>query len=136
MHVSIVEDDPVQIQILQTRLGTEGFDVAVAKDGVQGVGMVRREKPSLILLDIPAIADVAHAHGLPLIIDNTVPSPYLCNPLQWGADIVVHSATKYLGGYGTTLAGVVVESGRFPWDNGKFPGMTRSEEHTSELQSH
>jgi O-acetylhomoserine (thiol)-lyase len=80
--------------------------------------------PSLILLDIPAIADVAHAHGLPLIIDNTVPSPYLCNPLQWGADIVVHSATKYLGGHGTTLAGVVVESGRFPWDNGKFPGMT------------
>lgn len=80
--------------------------------------------PSLILLDIPAIADVAHAHGIPLIIDNTVPSPYLCNPLAWGADIVVHSATKYLGGHGTTLAGVVVESGRFPWDNGKFPGMT------------
>ena len=80
--------------------------------------------PSLILLDIPAVADVAHAHGLPLIIDNTVPSPYLCNPLQWGADIVVHSATKYLGGHGTTLAGVVVESGKFPWDNGKFPGMT------------
>jgi O-acetylhomoserine (thiol)-lyase len=80
--------------------------------------------PSLILLDIPAVAEVAHAHGLPLIIDNTVPSPYLCNPLQWGADIVVHSATKYLGGHGTTLAGVVVESGQFPWDNGKFPGMT------------
>jgi len=80
--------------------------------------------PSLILLDIPAVAEVAHAHGLPLIIDNTVPSPYLCNPLQWGADIVVHSATKYLGGHGTTLAGVVVESGKFPWDNGKFPGMT------------
>ena len=80
--------------------------------------------PSLILLDIAAVADVAHAHGLPLIIDNTVPSPYLCNPLQWGADIVVHSATKYLGGHGTTLAGVVVEAGKFPWDNGKFPGMT------------
>ncbi|NDF65667.1 MAG: O-acetylhomoserine aminocarboxypropyltransferase/cysteine synthase, partial [Betaproteobacteria bacterium] len=63
--------------------------------------------PSLILLDIPAVAEVAHAHGLPLIIDNTVPSPYLCNPMQWGADIVVHSATKYLGGHGTTLAGVV-----------------------------
>ena len=80
--------------------------------------------PSLILLDIPAVAEVAHAHGVPLIIDNTVPSPYLCNPLRWGADIVVHSATKYLGGHGTTLAGVVVESGKFPWDNGKFPGMT------------
>ena len=80
--------------------------------------------PSLVVLDIAAIADVAHAHGLPLVIDNTVPSPYLCNPIQFGADIVVHSATKYLAGHGTTLGGVVVESGRFPWDNGKFPGMT------------
>jgi len=80
--------------------------------------------PSLAVLDIAAVADVAHAHGLPLIIDNTVPSPFLCNPIAFGADIVVHSATKYLGGHGTTLAGVMVESGRFPWDNGKFPGMT------------
>ncbi|MGA0926330.1 MAG: O-acetylhomoserine aminocarboxypropyltransferase/cysteine synthase family protein [Burkholderiaceae bacterium] len=80
--------------------------------------------PSLVVLDVAAIADVAHAHGLPLVIDNTVPSPSLCNPIQFGADIVVHSATKYLAGHGTTLGGVVVESGRFPWDNGKFPGMT------------
>ena len=80
--------------------------------------------PSLAVLDIAAVADVAHAHGVPLIVDNTVPSPFLCNPIRFGADIVVHSATKYLGGHGTTLAGVMVESGRFPWDNGKFPGMT------------
>ena len=80
--------------------------------------------PSLIMLDIGAVADVAHAHGVPLVIDNTVPSPFLCNPLRLGADIVVHSATKYLGGHGTTLAGVLVEGGKFPWDNGKFPGMT------------
>jgi len=80
--------------------------------------------PSLAVLDVAAVADVAHAHGLPLVIDNTVPSPFLCNPIRLGADIVVHSATKYLGGHGTTLAGVMVESGRFPWDNGKFPGMT------------
>ncbi len=80
--------------------------------------------PSLAVLDIGAVADVAHAHGVPLIVDNTVPSPFLCNPIRFGADIVVHSATKYLGGHGTTLAGVMVESGRFPWDNGKFPGMT------------
>jgi O-acetylhomoserine (thiol)-lyase len=80
--------------------------------------------PSLAVLDIAAVADVAHAHGVPLVIDNTVPSPYLCNPLALGADIVVHSATKYLAGHGTTLGGVIVESGRFPWDNGKFPGMT------------
>ena len=80
--------------------------------------------PSLAVLDIEAVAEVAHGHGIPLVIDNTVPSPFLCNPIRFGADIVVHSATKYLGGHGTTLAGVMVESGRFPWDNGKFPGMT------------
>ena len=80
--------------------------------------------PSLAVLDIAAVADVAHAHGVPLVIDNTVPSPFLCNPLALGADIVVHSATKYLAGHGTTLGGVIVEGGNFPWDNGKFPGMT------------
>ena len=80
--------------------------------------------PSMLVLDIAAIADVAHAHGLPLIIDNTVPSPFLCNPIAFGADVVVHSATKYLAGHGTTLGGVIVESGKFPWNNGKFPGMT------------
>jgi O-acetylhomoserine (thiol)-lyase len=80
--------------------------------------------PSLQVLDIAAVAAVAHAHGVPLVVDNTVPSPFLCNPIALGADIVVHSATKYLAGHGTTLGGVVVESGRFPWDNGKFPGMT------------
>ena len=80
--------------------------------------------PSLVVLDIAAVAEVAHAHGLPLVVDNTVPSPFLCNPIALGADVVVHSATKYLAGHGTTLGGVLVESGRFPWDNGKFPGMT------------
>jgi len=80
--------------------------------------------PSLVVLDIAAVAEVAHAHGVPLVVDNTVPSPMLCNPIGLGADIVVHSATKYLAGHGTTLGGVVVESGRFPWDNGRFPGMT------------
>ncbi|MEO7150949.1 MAG: O-acetylhomoserine aminocarboxypropyltransferase/cysteine synthase family protein [Burkholderiaceae bacterium] len=84
--------------------------------------------PSLAVLDIAGVADVAHAHGVPLVVDNTVPSPFLCNPLRLGADIVVHSATKYLAGHGTTLGGVMVESGRpqggFAWNNGKFPGMT------------
>ena len=81
--------------------------------------------PSLAVLDIAAVADAAHAHGVPLIIDNTVPSPFLCNPIRFGADIVVHSATKYLAGHGTTLGGVMVESGKFLWDNGRFPGMTQ-----------
>lgn len=80
--------------------------------------------PRLNVLDIAAIADVAHASGLPLVIDNTMASPYLCRPIDHGADIVVHSATKYLGGHGTTMGGVIIESGRFPWDNGKFPQMT------------
>lgn len=79
--------------------------------------------PLVNVLDITAIADVAHAHGVPLVIDNTVASPYLCNPLALGADIVVHSATKYIGGHGAAMGGVLVEGGRFPWDNGKFPDM-------------
>ncbi len=80
--------------------------------------------PRLNVLDIEAVAQIAHAHGVPLVIDNTLASPYLCQPFAHGADIVVHSVTKYLGGHGTTMGGVVVESGKFPWDNGKFPGMT------------
>jgi O-acetylhomoserine (thiol)-lyase len=79
--------------------------------------------PRLNVLDIEAVAAIAHAHGVPLVVDNTLASPYLCRPIEHGADIVVHSVTKYLGGHGTTMGGVVVESGKFPWDNGKFPGM-------------
>ena len=79
--------------------------------------------PRLNVLDIAAVGRVARDHGVPLVVDNTLASPYLCRPIEHGADIVVHSATKYLGGPGTTLGGVVIESGRFPWDNGRFPGM-------------
>ena len=79
--------------------------------------------PTLNVLDIEAVADVAHAAGIPLMVDNTVPSPYLCNPLRHGADIVLHSATKYIGGHGTSIGGLIVEKGTFPWDNGKFPRM-------------
>jgi O-acetylhomoserine (thiol)-lyase len=80
--------------------------------------------PSINVVDIEAIAAIAHEAGVPLMVDNTVPSPYLCQPFKWGADIVVHSATKYVGGHGTTMGGAIVESGKFPWDNGHFPGMT------------
>jgi O-acetylhomoserine (thiol)-lyase len=79
--------------------------------------------PLINVLDIEAVAAIAHDAGVPLIVDNTVPSPYLCRPIEHGADIVVHSATKYIGGHGTTMGGVIVESGRFPWGNGKFPEM-------------
>lgn len=75
------------------------------------------------VLDIEAVAAIAHEAGVPLVIDNTMASPYLCRPFEWGADIVIHSATKFLGGHGTTMGGVIVESGKFPWDNGRFPDM-------------
>src|ERR1700751_4099692 len=73
------------------------------------------------VLDIEAIAVVAHEHGLPLLVDNTFATPYLCRPIEWGADIVLHSATKYIGGHGTSIGGVVVDSGQFNWSNGRFP---------------
>ena len=79
--------------------------------------------PLINVLDISAVAAIAHEAGIPLMVDNTVPSPYLCRPLEHGADIVVHSATKYIGGHGTTMGGVIVESGKFPWGNGTFPEM-------------
>ncbi len=80
--------------------------------------------PKINVLDIAAVASVAHAHGVPLMVDNTMPSPYLCRPIELGADLVVHSLTKYLGGHGTTLGGAIVESGRFDYANGNFPDMT------------
>lgn len=79
--------------------------------------------PSGEIADLEGLADVAHSHGIPLIIDSTVSTPYLNRPIEWGADVVTHSATKYLGGHGTTLGGVVVESGRFDWSNGRYPLM-------------
>jgi O-acetylhomoserine (thiol)-lyase len=80
--------------------------------------------PSGAIPDLEGLSAVAHDAGIPLVVDSTVATPYLCRPMEWGADIVVHSATKFLGGHGTSLGGVVVESGRFPWDNGRFPEMT------------
>lgn len=80
--------------------------------------------PGINVLDIEAVAKIAHEAGIPLVVDNTFASPYLCRPIDFGADIVVHSATKFMGGHGTTMGGVIVESGKFPWDNGNFPGMT------------
>lgn len=71
--------------------------------------------PAGNVVDIGAMADMAHAHGVPLVVDNTVPSPYLCRPFEHGADIVVHALTKYMGGHGTTIAGIIVDSGKFPW---------------------
>jgi len=80
------------------------------------------------VLDIERVSTLAHDAGLPLVVDNTMATPYLCRPIDHGADIVVHSATKFIGGHGTAMGGVVIESGQFPWDNGNFPGMTEPSE--------
>ncbi len=82
------------------------------------VGNPRADVP-----DLEGLAAIAHAHGIPLIIDNTFATPYLCRPIEWGADIVVQSVTKFVGGHGTSIGGVLVDAGTFPWDNGNFPGM-------------
>ena len=79
--------------------------------------------PRINVLDIAAVAEIAHEANIPLMIDNTFASPYLCRPIEHGADIVVESATKFLGGHGTSIGGVIVDSGRFPWNNGAFPQL-------------
>lgn len=79
--------------------------------------------PAIDVLDIEAVAQIAHDNGLPLVIDNTFASPYLCRPFEHGADIAIHSATKFIGGHGTSIGGIIVDSGKFNWDNGKFPGL-------------
>jgi O-acetylhomoserine (thiol)-lyase len=77
------------------------------------------------ILDIEAVSKIAHEHGIPLIVDNTLPSPYLLRPIEHGADIVVHSATKFIGGHGTSIGGIIVDGGKFDWKaSGKFPGLT------------
>lgn len=84
--------------------------------------------PGGVIVDLKAIADVAHSAGIPLIVDNTLATPFLCRPFEWGADIVTHSTTKFLGGHGNSMGGIVVESGKFDWaQGGRFPSMTEPE---------
>ncbi|MDP9105315.1 MAG: homocysteine synthase [Candidatus Eremiobacteraeota bacterium] len=80
--------------------------------------------PKLDVLDVEAVAKVAHAAAVPLIVDNTLATPYLLRPIEYGADVVVHSATKFIGGHGTTIGGVIVDSGKFDWTSGRFPDFT------------
>ena len=88
------------------------------------------------VLDIEALAAIAHQHGIPLIVDNTFATPYLCRPIEWGADIVVHSATKFIGGHGTSIGGVVVDSGTFNWSNGRYPVIAEPSPAYHGLQFH
>jgi O-acetylhomoserine (thiol)-lyase len=78
--------------------------------------------------DFEKIVDLAHSYGIPVVVDNTAATPYLCRPIEYGADIVLHSATKFIGGHGTSIGGVIVDSGKFPWDNGRFPQFTEPSE--------
>jgi O-acetylhomoserine (thiol)-lyase len=94
------------------------------RDNTKAVYVETIGNPQLNVADLSAIAKIAHDAGVPLVVDNTLASPYLCRPFEHGADIVIHSVTKYLGGHGTTMGGIVVESGKFPWNNGRFPQMT------------
>ncbi|HWL06857.1 MAG TPA: O-acetylhomoserine aminocarboxypropyltransferase/cysteine synthase [Planctomicrobium sp.] len=102
---------------------TESFRSAIDENTraifVETIGNPRCDIP-----DFKAISEIAHEAGIPVIVDNTFASPYLCRPFEHGADIVVHSATKFIGGHGTSIAGVIVEKGDFPWGNGKFPELT------------
>jgi O-acetylhomoserine (thiol)-lyase len=105
--------------------GTDPADYAAAiRPNTKAVYAEVIANPSGEIADVEGLAKVAHDAGVPLIIDSTLSTPYLIRPIEHGADIVIHSATKFIGGHGTTLGGVVVESGTFDWGNGRFPGMT------------
>src|SRR3989304_795137 len=100
----------------------ENFKKAVTKK-TKAIFAETIGNPLINVLDIEAVASIAHEAGIPLIVDNTFATPYLCRPFEFGADIIVHSATKFICGHGTSIGGVIVESGKFPWDNGNFPVM-------------
>lgn len=102
----------------------EGIEAAI-NERTKAIYTETVGNPKLDVIDIERLAEIAHKHKLPLIIDNTIPSPALTNPIKWGADIVLHSATKYIGGHGTTIGGVIVDAGKFDWAaSGRFPAFT------------
>ncbi len=102
----------------------KNFEAAI-KDNTKALYIETLGNPNSEVVDIEAIAEIAHAHKIPLVIDNTFGTPYLLRPIEYGADIVVHSATKFIGGHGTTIGGVIVDSGKFDWEaSGKFPQLT------------
>lgn len=105
----------------------ENFRAAIT-DKTKAIFAETIGNPSLNVLDIEPIAEIAHENGIPLLVDNTFPSPYGLNPIEFGADVVIHSATKWIGGHGTTIGGIVVDAGKFDWTQGRFPGFTEPDE--------
>ena len=109
-------------------LNIENFEKAI-QDNTKALYIETLGNPNSEVVDIEAIAKIAHAHHIPLVIDNTFATPYLIKPIEYGADIVIHSATKFIGGHGTTIGGVIVDSGKFDWKaSGKFPQLTEPNE--------
>lgn len=103
----------------------EGAIEDAIRDNTKAVFVETLGNPNSDVTDIEKVAEIAHAHNIPLVVDNTFATPYLVRPIEYGADIVVHSATKFIGGHGTTIGGVIVDSGRFDWEaSGKFPSIT------------
>jgi O-acetylhomoserine (thiol)-lyase len=101
---------------------------AAIQDNTKVIFVEALANPGGIVVDLAPLAELARAHKIPLVVDNTMATPYLCQPIHWGADIVIHSATKFIGGHGNSMGGIVVESGKFDWyASGKFPGMTEPE---------
>ena len=103
----------------------DGAFEAAIQDNTKAIFIETLGNPNSNLIDIEEIAKIAHAHNIPLVVDSTFATPYLVRPIEYGADIVVHSATKFIGGHGTTIGGVIVDSGKFDWEgSGKFPSLT------------
>ena len=122
-----------QFDVTLRRMGVETVFVDTNDLGAMEAAITDRTRliygetignPAGDVLDLEAVSGLARSYGLPLVVDNTFASPYLCRPIEHGADVVVHSATKFIGGHGTVIAGVIVESGKFPWNNGRFPAIT------------
>ena len=122
-----------QFDVTLRRLGIETTFVPAEEPEAFAAAITDRTKvlfsevvanPSGVVADLEALVDIARAHGIPLVVDATTATPYLCRPLDWGADVVLHSATKFIGGHGTSIGGVVVEAGRFDWSQGRFPHFT------------
>ncbi len=117
----------IDVTFVDTEISEEDLQKEV-KENTKLIFSETLSNPSLVVCDIEKFAKVAHVNGIPLIIDNTFATPMLCRPFEFGADIVMHSTSKYLDGHATALGGVIVDSGNFPWDNGKFPGLSTPDE--------
>ncbi|MBR6373154.1 MAG: O-acetylhomoserine aminocarboxypropyltransferase/cysteine synthase [Victivallales bacterium] len=117
----------IKFTFISPEAGEEEIQAAI-QDNTKAIFAEVLANPALTVLDIEKFAKMAHKNGLPLIVDNTFPTPFICRPFEWGADIVTHSTTKYIDGHATSVGGMIVEKGGFPWDNGKFPGLVEPDE--------